>query len=721
MLKKILPILVAVQVMILTAIAVLTLQNEQMQNWNLNAYQEKDPKNFYIYNKNIKQSDLEFSNILNQISMDNNCAIVRIDDIPTDTIVQKFDIGVIDPNHQLEFPELGKGTHKSGITTINSPVTWTTYTNNQKTNHQIFNLLDNSTITIESILNLAKSSQTINGTYGVFSDNPTTYTKVVQELSQKIGVSQQELSTQVSGRSIGDNFYVEILITLFLIIFVGTIFASVTVPSEYVAEVSASKLLGFSNLMVAAKTLKNTFWGWFLGLSFSMVITAIVFWQETNIEVFVTISKYSLLGLLSAMISIIIVAFIVSRQKLSEIIKGRVLTRLIHGVAFILFISITVIGFIMSIQADSTAGMYLRNLNIYKAWAPEKNYYTVIDYSVGEDSGYFTYQSTKLQDNFLSFYKDISDIPGVYYANELTYTSKSAFETNNINLNLPQIPLFKELDLSPSFISALKIKNESGKQFSFSNQENKIVYLLPEIYKNSDVKYRTYFNNIGIKQASSKKEVDWYKKHPVEIFYYSLPTTFFSWNNTDINPEIEYPVIQVVTPNNINPITGGDLVEKGLSSPLKLEKKVITLPKFQSAIKKNQLSDNNIDFNSIEVGLEGSLDTIKLSLEMWGVGILLTVLTVLIVLRMVQIQWYVSNKQKIIIQKFLGYSSFRRFHYLIILVCTINLLLIVGALILHSWFATILGVIYLMVEILAIKVQMIHIDKTQTNLLLKGE
>lgn len=700
--------------------AVLFIQFNESQNWSINGHQSNDPKQtIYLNTDDNPELQEKVGNAIETVTKQYNLGVMRIDDQVNQA--GNYLIGVYDPGNQIKFVNKQCDAVNSGFSNPSSSLRWSTQS--LDTNHKsLFNLLRSSNVTVVSIESLFNHTQTINGTYQFFGKNNVVYQNVLHDIAQKTGISQQNLITQHAFKQHSISMYFNLTLLLVALMSVIVIITGIFSIYHTSKTIGTKKLLGYSNWSIVENDFVNVAVTMVLSVMFEIIIVN-CFLSSVLITVYPVILLFQIPLILVAIFSLLLQYMIVNRQKLSTFIKGQTkATFMLVTICAVFSVTTICTAYTLKVIDYQASQLYLNNRKM-KNWHEKDKYQILSEISTGNDSASFTYQSVKIYEDFKKFYGKIADDAGVMWATSSWFYNDKQQKQDLYNFwNVPNIPTFSLLQLSPSAIIQQHITDEKGHLIDIQNNDFHRYYLLPKKYhQNSE--YQKFFNKFPIlgssvnpknTQSVNKFLVD---KH-VKILYYDSPSRFTSWDD-DNSSILHQPVIEVVTSRNMTNVDASHLMVIGVENPLRLDEKVIQTKSFQEAINSSSLSDNHLVFSSIKDSLSFNRATFYKSLSIGIVFLIIFIAIIWYTVIALNEVWQIINKKKITVQRFLGYKNRHKYFNLYLTLSCLNSFIMVVGLYVKSVFLVGGFLLIWALEMLLISYHIKKVEKQTINQIMK--
>lgn len=701
--------------------AVLFIQFNESQKWAINANQSHDPKQIiYINTNDDPKSQLKVVNAIETVTKQYHLGVIRIDDQVNQS--GSYLIGVYDPGNQIKFLDKYTDIVNAGFSKPDSNHTWSTQLLDTK-HTRLFNLLKSSNVTVVSVESLLNRSQTVNGTYQFFGEDQVVSQSLLRDLATKTGISQKDLTTQHAFKHHSISMYFNLtilLVALLSVIIIVTGLFSIYHTGEMIGT---KKLLGYSNWSI----IENDF------VTISLVIVLSIMFEIIIVNCFlepVALTVYPVLLLFQVpLVVVIIISFLlqynmITHQKLSAFIKGQKKATFMLVIIFIVFIMTTILtAYTLKVIDYQASQLYLNNRKM-QHWHKKDNYQILSEMSTGKDSASFTYQSVKLSHDFKNFYSKIADNSGIMWAASSSFDNDKQQQKDIYNFwNLPNVPSFSLMQLSPSAIIKQHLTDENGNLINIKNSDFHRYYILPKKY-HQNLDYQKFFNHFPILGSSvnpkNKQTVNQFiADQHVKILYYITPNHFSSWD--DSNRDILYqPVIEVITSRNMTDIDASHLMTIGIENPLRLNNHVAKTNAFQKAVADSNLADNHLVFSSIKDTLSFNQTTFYKSLSIGSA--FLTIFIVIIWYSVIALNeiWQITNNKTVTIKRFLGYKHRHKYFSLYLILGCLNSLVILTGISVKSIFLASGFLLIWLLEILLLNQHIKRLEKQLINQLMKA-
>ncbi|VDK13679.1 hypothetical protein OAL24_00474 [Oenococcus sicerae] len=487
---KYLSIFVASIVLMLAAI--LFIQFNDSEKWSNDAHQSVLKRQIINVNSSdTVQVQQEILATLVKVADEYKLGIVRVDDDVG--LAASYEIGIYDPHDIIKFSDQYNHLQVSGINTLSSKRIWTTENLDSHHSH-LFNLLNASSVKINSLTSILNSTQTINGQYQFFSDDRTNIQRAITVFSELTRISERNLLTQhaFKAHSISISFY--LMLTLFALLSLVIIVLGIFSVYHEHQLIGVKKLLGYSDFKIISTDIGNNLFVLLIVMALQISLLKVIF-SEIDRSIYPILFAAQIPLLVLLLINMIFQYILVHNQKISDFIKANLKSKLIVTFVAYLFMLATGLSVYILKAIDYQANQLYLNEKKTKNWQQRDQYHVLSEIAAGNDAASFTYQSNKLTNDFKKFYAQIADMSGVLWAysewNENTAAQKDVYRF----WGLPDIASFSKLELSPSGLKKYHIIDDHGHRIVIENTDKTHYYLLPIKYR-SYTKYTKFFQKI---------------------------------------------------------------------------------------------------------------------------------------------------------------------------------------------------------------------------------
>ncbi|MDO5046925.1 MAG: DUF1430 domain-containing protein [Anaerococcus sp.] len=527
--------------------------------------------------------------------------------------------------------------------------------------------LDSSPKNFPSFMNIGKirlvgmgdyfeeSGDSISGEYSIIGENRENLDSLLEELSQFLSISKEELLSKPyeTGFTYINNASIFSAIGLF-IAYVLLVISSIYRPLFEMRKIGVEKLLGISSFDILKSYLLE-------GL-LTIVITSLVF----DLGIY-AINSYIPSGFMRFLIlsqSLIIISYLIIEFFSYNIIDNITISKMIKKFTSLRWVNALNFTFKLAISVFAVASLYLLSLsfnltfdslNQAKFYVGNSQDYLANEYG-RESASRLSMKSTDLVKLPYHAYKKlnarIDDLNYIYYD---TYTPFVYDDTYD------QSKTYEILNVNDTYLKKLGLK--------ISDKKNTIYIPKTMSYdKNLDKAFRYYLTYI---KDANNIDMDEVSNTPINIIYYDKDIQSITYNEE--KPIVNDPIIALVDDYNMNFKHKLFLLNTGIESPLKIKNTKENRQIIEDVYDDYQ-GEYYLKFSSISSIMKEVIDEYRLLIaKTSSIFIILTLLSFFI--SFVLIQGYFLTKNRFLnVSKLMGYRLFDRFKSLIAFVGTVDLI-----------------------------------------------
>lgn len=531
----------------------------------------------------------------------------------------------------------------------------------------IYSFLNIEKVRIQPLENLSGKSNLILGTYTIELRNNEKKIEFVKELSERLNMSNEELTEQKVFVTQDGSFFITLPLILCLIA-LGIFFLSmIYYLTRNFKKIGTEKLLGNSSCSIWSSILSNI-------IIAQITTTSLIIF---GLKIFTDTSRQYLLQFFQVGLAITIFTLIISLSFLriiksytiSDLIKNRKPVKVIYLTnMFIRSVLLILILLLMYFTISSILEIF-DEYKVFEKWEDYGIEYSVLKYKTTDEDHSDMIQNTHIFEKKMYDLYPFLNENGAIYSRMNYYKPTRYLMTININ-----------------YLKEFGIKDEKGNPFNLSENETRGIYLVPESQRKNDNDLKDSIQKLRILNVESSERyytvTDDKKNKDIQIIYYKNETRQFSFNTEfgkDNNYMIEEPIFEVMTEGNSLFLDRSHLADNGVNSPIKINnisnEIMMKNGNLQEKIKELGLVNNSFSLMSIS-------DVFKEEISAFKLGLSVTLLTSAIILTLqiwVSVQTILMRMsimvKKISIKKILGYGFFD-IHYRDFIVFGISWILI---------------------------------------------
>lgn len=579
-------------------------------------------------------------------------------------------------------------------------------------------------IVIYKLKQFNKIDKTLNGKYqlvGLHSEKE--YNSIIEKLSKITSLKADTFKSPFSGEAQDNGLLYSFLILGLLITSLGLFaFFFINLLSSF-KEFGSLVLLGWSKRVILFNRYKPfAFFVVVIGL-FLSIFFATIFGRKSFFVLFLSYSIIAtllsfLLFTLIFLIASLLVIFSKNISLIKEIYPKKIIYTFIVGLYIV--ISSSLLG--ISIYIDGPTKEVAANAQQALQWRKVENMEVLKKIDSGDDGiKAFGDPSSQIYRDVLNFYKNIANKKGVYLVNSF-YGSREWLSDRELYKQMPTQP-FTILTASPNYLK--KIGFSPSRSALKQAAQGRRVFYVPNTYSKKQQSKMKIFLKDMLTEDISKSDVQttFTKKQQVSLFTYHPNKNIFLWNNDSNEPtHSKTPIIDIVTPNNMTFVDIGGIQVAGLESNLKFENKQIRRKVLTSQrLVKYHLDDNKPEYTAVSNYIDGEQKTLWQTIAMFGIALILLLLILCLLIVVLAMTFKTSNRQKVAVKKFLGFTFWQIYRLPLLTISIITLIEIIIVLVAKSRIGLPLILLNYFIQILVFYLYISRTQFTQIINLFKGE
>ncbi|TPR56915.1 hypothetical protein [Enterococcus sp. OL5] len=678
----------------------------------LNEIEMKDPS-FRFYVKDSQKSIQEQLSFFEELAQNEHVSIFRTD-VRNNIIVKSvvFDKKSF-PFNEFNLPHTDLFAEKSEI--------YKNYGSVENNSSAKIPTITKSKILLQSLENYYKdSSVSLNGIYSVVGTDDLNSEKIMNQLSEFFGVSQEDLLSKPIQQEVGLvnrslMIFIAIIISTFLILIIVNIYT----PLMQLKRIGVSKLNGIPNLSIFFDFIKNSL--------LVIVIASLVI--DIFLYFYYDYHPYQFFLYLILSQIVIILLFLLTNTFTFLTIRNVTISKMLKnflnfkfGVMICYFVKL-MISFLVTmilLQVSTDIDTLIKQYKINDSWQKNGNVLTLETYKlVDDDFQNFLLSNGKFEEKLANLYAELEEKTDVNFI-------YSTVVNPNRNLAVPDPHMYTEdetyevMEVNDNYIESLDLSID-GSSVS-SGKDDPRIFFVPKSYKdNKNIVYLCQ-NILFDSFDSEQQEAISLEDLSVTINYYDdKDFEVFSYAESE-NPIFTKPIFMTMNSTDITWYEKILLANTGLNNPLKLENTKSNQEVVKNIIDKDSYKNLNLKFSSINSILGDITSSYKQSIQIFSVILvflfLLSVFTSVFLVNCIVF----SDRKKIAIHKLFGFKLFDRYNTLFIIFSSIYL---VQLLCVFLFSKTILLIPYILLTLLidgTVIVQVImRKEKNSLSTVLKGE
>ncbi len=544
--------------------------------------------------------------------------------------------------------------------------------------YQLYNIPEvryGNRFVIKKLQQMIRESGSPEGEYRIAGVTDDNVSEIMDGLSDVTG--QNDLQKTMRGSESDSGVKKDILFVFVIAQIIVNIVYFIIVSIANLDKKGKLSLMGWSNISFC----RNLF-GDFVGYALISIPVAtlaglvISGWNVINMQV---VSHYIIYGVLNAIITFIELMFAIIIQiqvKPLDAIRRRFPNKTLYAFGILGYLGISIAVVFCGIAIDSAAESIAYNSEIAKKWESVSEYEILNTIAVGNDENSFSGNVNTLNQDIYNWYNNIHDKDGVYLLHTAYYDRKilNQWNNNKIYQNIPESP-FWYFCCSRSYIADCGIQMSDE---TIRDAENGVrIYLVSSKLEDSQKeKLKAWLEEtavMGINESDIPTKFSTDRK--VRIVEYDEEIDFFTWPvDKDEEMTTNVPVIYYCTPANMKYFETESLKASGMDGYIKFSNGEIASECMnEDFMKEYHLSDNDIKFASVKKYIDGLQKDLMQTVIWFGlVFLMLGIILTGILLALASI-YRLANKEKLNVQKFLGYGFWNMYKKPLILLSVVNL------------------------------------------------
>lgn len=422
-------------------------------------------------------------------------------------------------------------------------------------------------------------------------------------------------------------------------------------------KIAVQKMLGFNFYRIALDIIKPIFITEIIISFLTLIIFCLFNFSKFGYEQFVYIFNTIKLGSIVLFFSTILLLLPIlytKKIKISNMIKNKkpIKQLLFFNYALKIIIAIFFVN-VLSLQIINFENTY-NKLNVkLNNWSKLKNY-AVIPEVTFPGSPFYDLDTLENKTKFKELYHYFNSQGSI-----LIDVSSFIPESRKENFKHPYSYSYEEIKVNPNFLEFNPIYDTSGNEVTISENDSTKILLLPEKYRSQVEKVKeSYYTVFELSnQSNNEIKIIWIKDNQ-KIFGYNLDV------NLNNNFLINEPIINVATESNSKDwYYTSFLTSNHFKITLKNSTNLTQDISEKMAINFDQ---SNVIFNVIKVLdlIQSEINNEKQILLMM-LSILLILLSIMVLVSIQSIWVYFeSNKVRLAIKKFHGFSTFDKYNFI---------------------------------------------------------
>ncbi len=568
---------------------------------------------------------------------------------------------------------------------------------------------------------MVESSHTINGTYGIMSDNPSQFLSL---LSQKTGISQEKLQTRLAGIE-----FEPMLLTKYVTVFIAVVWLLLVFMLsigffQKLPHLGVVSLLGWSRKEYALVLMFPIFLASVCSIPLGILLIHLFLTRFTlSSQLLILIAR----SCATSVAAITIACAISSISIFTTLPIDAIRQRFNHKLLAVLII----IGYIL---ANAGSVLALRSLDgpyfelqstaeIQRQWKNVDNFYVLRSQQNGNDFLPISGHSEENEKDWYNWYRSVEGKAGVFLVNTVYYSSTllQQYKHDQTYSHVPD-EAFWLMKASENYLKRSDI-NVSAQEIDNANSGER-VYLIPRAW--SKLRKTTTENMLREEDQQEGKTVitNAYSRHPrIRFREYSSQDPIFVWNTQKgVKGTSNDVVINLTTSENMTSFEDESLSAAGLeNSYVKLEESAQKQFATKQYLAQYHLDDNKPEFLTVANFIAGIQKSMRETLILFGSLIAFIFAIEVIMLFSIMRLFVQLRTRQIAVKRLLGYSLVSI--YLMPLACVVItcLLCLIASIIVRSTSAIFMTSVLSLIQLLICLVQANRSAHEQVNTIITSE
>ena len=437
-------------------------------------------------------------------------------------------------------------------------------------------------------------------------------------------------------------------------------------------------MLGWSSKEFIQELFKTVMYTSLLSVPFSIILglllTSFSFVSLTFLSI---LCFLGILNILIVGIGIVASSFIVWKTKPVDAIKERFSKKSILILSIIAYLGISSLVTGISIYLDTPIANIKSSLNSSRIWSSYSDYKIISSMATGNDESSLRHESSTLSQDMYDWYKSVENSDGVYIVNT-TYYSDDVLNYYEEGASLEPFWYFT---LSPNYLNELGISISND---IIEKAKNGVrIYLVPNTWTNGQLDNLKSLIERNTLSGISEDDIqtEFVQNREFEFITYTPNSNYFTWSMNESQIETNAPVIYLATSSNMTYFEIDSLFVSGLeNSYIKIKPNKTNSNYIQNDyLNQYNLEDNQVTFSSVQKYIDGEIQTMLQVLAFFGGFLLILIILLIIFLETVISVYKLSNFERIVVKRMLGYSIWQvyRLPLLLIVITSIIQLLFI--------------------------------------------
>jgi hypothetical protein len=499
--------------------------------------------------------------------------------------------------------------------------------------------------------------------------------RYLDTLSQLSGESISALTTPNNGHSSDSSVFIDLTVA-FLILGIFTLLLTFIVLAVNGVEIFGKLiLLGWKKIMV----FEIIFLPFIYATIIFIPVISVLTWLWSGLSGFsyhalVILILVGMLNFLITALTALVAGLILLLTKSVDAIRERLPQKRLYALGILGYIIISIFLILFCIFIDGPLRQVQTNTRVFQAWQSVRNYQILSGINYGGDGEFTNGQvSEKFNQDFYNWYSSISNEKGVYLV-QTNYIDRAAINQSGAYSSTPD-QSFWDLEYSPNYLSEIgfPIKQDEIEAAKAGVR----VYFIPSTMTTaSRTKLIAFLKESDeYELTSGSLDTPFSKNRQFEFVDYRPNKNIFTWSIM-LNQNIfsKTPVIMMATPQNLTWSEAESLGAGDFNGYVKFSNQGIT-NKYASAdyLAKYNLQNTNMKFTTVNNYVDGLQKQLMQTVQLFGGAIMIMILMIVFVLIALATIFRKSNKEKLMIGKFLGYSFRDRYLTPLVLLASVSL------------------------------------------------
>lgn len=568
---------------------------------------------------------------------------------------------------------------------------------------------------------MVDTSHTVNGTYGIVSDNPKAF---ITKLSQYSGISPEKLQTRLAGISFEPMLLTRYVLVFLIVSWILLVFVLSVGVFQKLPQLGVVSLLGWSRKEYALELMFPIVIAGVCSIPFAAYLLHLFLAGFTfTTPVLVLLVRFSAMSITLIVIACAIASISIFTTLPIDAIRQRFNHKLLAALIVIFYILANAGSVLALYSFDGPYFEMQTNAEIQQRWKNVENLYILRSQQNGNDFLAISGHSEEVEKDWYNWYRSIEGREGVYLINTMYYSPLllQQYKEDKTYTQVPDQP-FWSMTASPNYLKRIGL---SVPQKAISDAKSgQRIYLIPSQWSASRKAITLKMLTESDQQEGKTIITNAYSRNPQSrVIEYTAPSPLFVWNTQrGVQSTSRDVVIKLTTSENMTSFEDESLAAPGLeNSYFKLDSTAYRQFANQKYFAGYHLDDNRPEFLTVANFIAGIQKSLKETLILFG-AIIAFIFFIEVIMLFGLIRLFVQlRSRQIAVKRLLGYSltSIYMLPMLCVLItCTLSL---IASIILRSTSAVVMLSILTLVQILICLWQAQRSAHDQVNTIIKSE